>query len=577
MTTSPILTHPDFNHSFFIQTDACDVGIGAVLCQRIDGKEQVVQYLSRTLQQGEKKWSVREKEALAIVWACEQLRPFVIGSPFTVESDHESLKWLMEAQSPARLVRWALRLTEFDFKIIHRSGRNNGSADGLSRLPQDSHEEDNLEPYLLIAPVDSSKILELDLAEEQKKDKQLLPVINCLKSGDATNLYDDYQLTNNILYSKPNNRHNQCRYVVPFHLREQIIRAHHDCILAAHVNRDKTYHAVSNRYYWPGMYASIERWTNACLKCTKFKRLPPKQHGFLQPIQAHFPFQTIAIDIIGPFRRTKRNHKYVLVMIDLFTSWVEAAPLANIEAQEVCNAIFNSIIVRHGCPTQILSDQGTQFTADLFKAFCIKLGVKALRTTAWHPQTNGKCERFNRFLKNAIATLIDEGQTNWDQMLEPCLFAHRTTVNMKLQETPFYLLYGREVILPNDLVFSESLKKNSRDILSDDRLEYKVELARRLRFAYEKLFTNKEILAAKTKGYYDKSHRKVIFKPDDLVMIYWPTPKKGLSKKFLSTWRGPYSVVSKLGEVTYRVKLAHETMPVHVQRLRKYIPYKPVS
>lgn len=117
LTNAPILSHPDFSQPFIIQTDACDSCLGGVLCQRMEGEERAIQYISRTLSPNEKKWSVREKEALGIIWSIETFRPYVIGSHFTVETDHESLQWLVNAKAPARLVRWSLRLSEFDFTI----------------------------------------------------------------------------------------------------------------------------------------------------------------------------------------------------------------------------------------------------------------------------------------------------------------------------------------------------------------------------------------------------------------------------------------------------------------------------
>ena len=86
LTSAPILSHPDFNYPFIVQTDACDIGIGGILCQRINNLERAICYISRTLQPAERKWSIREKEALAIIWSIEQFRPFVVGSSFIVES-----------------------------------------------------------------------------------------------------------------------------------------------------------------------------------------------------------------------------------------------------------------------------------------------------------------------------------------------------------------------------------------------------------------------------------------------------------------------------------------------------------
>jgi hypothetical protein len=141
LTQTPMLHYPDFTKRFIVSTDASNDGIGAVLSQEDDeGQERVIQYMSRTLQTAERKWCVREKEALAIIFACETFRPYLYGSKFLIYTDYHSLQWLMKASSPARLVRWALRLAEFDFEIKYRKGGENGNADALSRLPQEESE-----------------------------------------------------------------------------------------------------------------------------------------------------------------------------------------------------------------------------------------------------------------------------------------------------------------------------------------------------------------------------------------------------------------------------------------------------
>jgi hypothetical protein len=134
LVNAPILAHPNFEHPFIVQTDASDHGLSAVLVQRFDMQERVITYLSRTMQAAEKKWDTREKEALAIIWACESLRPYLIGSKFIIETDHSSLVWIKNTKTPARLVRWACRLAEFDYEVLHRPGKANANAEGLSRL-----------------------------------------------------------------------------------------------------------------------------------------------------------------------------------------------------------------------------------------------------------------------------------------------------------------------------------------------------------------------------------------------------------------------------------------------------------
>lgn len=133
--SEPILRHPDFHHPFILQTDASDIALGAVLSQRIDGAEHPTYYISRVIHPEERKWTIREKEVLAIIWSCEIFRPYLIGQQFIIETDHHSMQWLMKAKTPPRLVRRALRLSEYNFEIRHKSGKTNQNADTLSRMP----------------------------------------------------------------------------------------------------------------------------------------------------------------------------------------------------------------------------------------------------------------------------------------------------------------------------------------------------------------------------------------------------------------------------------------------------------
>jgi hypothetical protein len=172
---SPVLLrHPNFDEPFIITTDASDLGLGAVLCQRYHDQEYVIQYISRTLQSNEVKWSVREKEILAVLWACQQFCAFVLGSKFIVETDHESLQWIRKVKSPARLVRWAIRLDEFDFEIGDRREKDNQVVDTLSRNPRASESDifeirsSAIEEYLFA--IDRTPETIFDMTKEQLKD-----------------------------------------------------------------------------------------------------------------------------------------------------------------------------------------------------------------------------------------------------------------------------------------------------------------------------------------------------------------------------------------------------------------------
>jgi len=189
-----------------------------------------------------------------------------------------------------------------------------------------------------------------------------------------------------------------------------------------------------------------------------------------------------------------------------------------------------------------MADQGTQFESGLFEALCRRLEIKHLKATALHPQSNGKSERFVRFTKASIATLIDDQQSDWDTIIDCVLFAYRTTINTKTNEIPFYLLYGRDVVLPTDLAFE--VKHDHNSDFSIEKLAYKFDLTSRLMKAYRKLAEKRDEYINKYKDYY------VSFEPNDLVMIYWPEAQLGMAKKFLPNWRGPFKVKYRLTPVT---------------------------
>jgi predicted aspartyl protease len=574
---APVLAHPNFKEPFIVQTDASDIGLGAVLSQVIDGQERVVMYISRILQPAEKKWAPREKEALAIIWACETFRPYLIGNRFLVETDHRSLQWLMEAQKPARLVRWALRLSEFEFEIRYRPGNANQNADVLSRLPVGSEESQERELSLLVeldVETEVSMLLSEPLDEELVKQEQLDdPVIGKLiqltdeKQFKLVTTDPNYVLKNDLLF-KISANHGKV-LMVPNSLILPILQLYHNNQISGHLAKDRLLRVLQQRFYWPKMWDDVVQYVASCRVCREFKTNVPHSHGLLAPIKATYPFEIVGVDIVGPLPRTVRRNLYVLVVIDYFTNWVEAAPLKTLTAKEAIDKFYSLVISRHGCPTKIVTDQGTHFTAKVFLKMCEAFKVEKLTFTSYHHQANGKVERFIQFFLATLKTLVNDSKTNWDQFIDHCLFVYRVTWSRAIRDNPFYLLYGRDPILPQETMLHKNFQY--RRVTDEDTNGYVTKLVKTLQQTYQQLIEFKDEFQAEYKKFYDQKQKDIEFVVGDQVFVYFPASKPGESNKLEPKWRGPFTVATKFDKLTYEVKMGNESKVVHVQRM---IPYR---
>lgn len=233
LISAPIMSCPNFELPFVIQTDASDYGLGAVLTQTSDEGEKVISYISRSLSKAERKFSTTEKECLAVVWAIEKFRPYVEATEFTVITDHFALLWLHSLKEPSgRLARWSVRLQQYDFNIVHRKGKDNIVPDTLSRgVPIIAEVDHRQDPWI-------SRMI-----ERIKTDPLKYP----LWSYDGKLLYK--RCTDK--YQNLGNPGDEWKIVVPKPQRKEILRQLHDNPTSGHCGIYKTYRRVTQRYFWP--------------------------------------------------------------------------------------------------------------------------------------------------------------------------------------------------------------------------------------------------------------------------------------------------------------------------------------
>lgn len=565
LTSNPVLGLYEENTPIKLHTDASGYGVGAVLIQVQHGQEKVIAYASKVLSKAEKNYSTTERECLAVVWAINKFRPYLYSKPFTVVTDHHSLCWLMSLKDPSgRLARWSLRIQEYDVTIKFKSGRKHQDADCLSRYPM----SDNDEP----TPGDINALTNfMNLAKEQRKDPKLLKIIQALENKQVIKGFD---IVDEVLYKK-NYDPDEKKWlpVIPKHLRIDILKHFHDAPVSGHLGSVRTYDRIRKRFCWPGLYRSVRHYVVHCRECQRRKSVPQKPPGRLISIPpAMAPFHRIGIDLLGQFPKSTKGNKWIVVCTDYLTRYAVTKALPTAVALEIAKFLVEDILLKHGAPRVIISDRGKVFQSKLVSELIRRTDVNHRMTTSYHPQTNGLTERFNKTLANMLSMYVDVEQKDWDVFLPFVTFAYNTSKQDTTGFTPFFLLHGREAETTMDTLFPfhpEDVDGGSETYVQN--LVLKAEEARQLARLRTLEAQEKDRLR------YDASHRPVLYSPGDLVWVFTPVRKVGLSEKLLKRYFGPYKVLRQLSDVTFEVedfdpksRRRKRRDVVHVLRMKPY-------
>jgi transposase InsO family protein len=214
------------------------------------------------------------------------------------------------------------------------------------------------------------------------------------------------------------------------------------------------------------------------------------------------------------------------VVVDYLTKWVELEALLPTEKANVVTTFFvNRVVLRHGLPETMISDRGKCFLANLTQSTLHKLGVKHKTTSSYHPQTNGQVERMNHTLAMMISMYVAEDQKDWDEQLPYICFAYNTSRQDTTGFSPFFLLYGREAILPIDVFLGA--QPNPWIDVPQANVPYADRLLNDLHEARNLVRIRIQRAQEKQKQIYDAQHHDVSFQKGDVVLVYNPIRKKG--------------------------------------------------
>nr|GFB18385.1 reverse transcriptase domain-containing protein [Tanacetum cinerariifolium] len=381
LTEAPILIAPNWDQPFKLMCDASDYVVGAVLGQRIKKHFRSIHYASKTMNQAEANYTTTEKEMLAVVYAFEKFRSYLIMNKSIVYTDHSALKYLFaKKDTKAHLLHWILLLQEFDYKVIDTRGAENYAADHLSCLenpyenifdPKEINETFPLETLNKIAHKDQSTPWYVDLANYHARNF----IIKGMTSRQKKKFFKD---TRHYFWDDP--------YLFRT-CADQIIRRcvsgkeAIDILNACHSVPTGGYYGVSyigkkvfdSGFYWPSIYKDAFELVKRCDSCQRQGKVSQKDempHNFIQIFEI---FNVWGIDFMGPFPSSKDN-KYILVVVDYLSKWVEAKALPTNDARVVVK-FLKSLFSQFGTPKAIIIDRGTHFCNDQFSRVMAKYGV----------------------------------------------------------------------------------------------------------------------------------------------------------------------------------------------------------
>jgi hypothetical protein len=410
LTSAPIMTAPDWSLPFELMCDASDFALGAILGQIINKVPHAIYYASRTLNDAQLNYSTTEKELLAVIFALEKFRSYLVGSKVIVFTDHAALRYLFaEKDAKPRLIRWVLLLQEFDLEIRDKKGSQNVIADHLSRLLHEEEEGDELPLnenftdeqlfavevklpwYADIVNYLTTKVFPPGMSNQERKR---------LMSNSRYYFWDEPYL----FKSYPDQIIRRC--VLEEH-QLSILQHCHKFACGGHFEAKRIAPKVlQSGFYWPSLFKDAFLFCSSCDRCQRTSNISSRNQMPLQNILVVELFDVLGIDFMGPFPNSYEN-LYILVGVDYVSKWVEVVPSKTYDHKIVVKFLQDNIFTRFGTPRTIISDGGSHFNNHVFTSLIKKYGITHKVGTSYHPQTSGQVEISNKEIKGILERMVN--------------------------------------------------------------------------------------------------------------------------------------------------------------------------
>jgi len=462
------------------------------------------------------------------VYCVKKFKHYILGNKLKtlLITDHKPLVGIRNKIEPTnnRHLKWVTTLSILQVKVQYEEGRKNVIADVLSRMESKNEEADSV-------------ILLSQTIENFLKDKILT--------------------INEIEYYKQNGRLKKI-----IHQNETKFKLIESAHAVDHEGAYKKYHRLKPNYYWKGMNKDIHLFIKCCPKCQMYK--PQKQNNNAEniPTKPGLLFVKVGLDLIGPLPKTRKGNRYIIVLVDYFTKWVEAEPLKQTSSDKVIRFLKN-VFARHGVPELLIADNGPQFYSEKTKAFLDLHDVYVHYTAIYHPASNGEVENRNKEIVKYLK-LLGNKEEDWDEVLPSALWALRTCKHERTKFSSFELLYGRQDLQPLEL----SLNKEGRNRYENDEeylIQKFIQHQKWIQEAIENIETTNKLWSDRRKQI---RRMRVEYKPGDLILV------RVFNKRKLDPYyTGPLKIVKReLNTVTVCDPISREIVDRNIH-LKKVIPY----
>ncbi|KAL5473647.1 hypothetical protein EMCRGX_G028155 [Ephydatia muelleri] len=465
LASDVVLAHFD-PQQLAVACDASPYGVGAVLSHLYnDGSERPIAYASRSLAPAERKYSHIEKEGLAVVFGVKKFHQYLLGRKFVVFSDHKPLQFLFCETRPvppmasARIQRWALTLSAYNYQIAYRPSQLQANADGLSRLPLKGEEPGDVplpgDTILMMESLSNADSVVTATTIRSWTDKDIvLSLVRRMvlhgwqpQASDEFRPYEQRKLELSV--------QNGCvlwgsRVVVPPQGRQHVLEMLHE----GHPGISRMKSLARGIVWWPKLDADQETLVRSCKACQENQKCCSKVqlHPWEWPAE---PWARVHVDFFGPFLG-----KQFFIIVDAHSKWIDVCVVSSPSSQQAIQAL-RRVFSTHGLPQILVSDNGAAFSSSEFQTFVARNGFKHVRSAPYHPTTNGLAERAVQTVKDALKKTSGDIDTR----LSRFLFQYRLTLHSSTGQSPAKLLLGRVPRSHLDFLFpdvADNVKQNQQ-------------------------------------------------------------------------------------------------------------------